>query len=189
MTGAPTDDGHVNSQTCDAESARPRTRSVLATIAGSVRDLPEAILSIAALLVMIVLGVTPWIAIPLAVPIYIGVTLLRPRLRNPTPEPVESEPPESHAEESTMPNAPSSAEAEFAARFGLTPREREILPFLAHRMTDREIAERLFKSPKTVEHQTASILGKLELDSRREVATFAARHGVTFPPIPPRLDG
>jgi non-specific serine/threonine protein kinase len=64
-----------------------------------------------------------------------------------------------------------------AERFGLTPREREILALLAGR-TSREIAELLSLSPRTVEHHVDSILGKLGARSRSEATAIAARHGL-----------
>lgn len=57
----------------------------------------------------------------------------------------------------------------------LTGREAEIFALLAHGLTNREIAERLFISPKTAEHHVSSILGKLNLRSRTEAAALAAR--------------
>jgi DNA-binding CsgD family transcriptional regulator len=68
-----------------------------------------------------------------------------------------------------------------AARFGLTRREQEVLPLLAQRLTDREIAERLSISHRTAMNHTANILGKLGLASRRDVAALVARHT----PLPP----
>lgn len=54
-------------------------------------------------------------------------------------------------------------------RHGLTGREREILDGLRRRLTDREIAEELSISPRTVSTHVASILGKMNLKSRRDV--------------------
>ena len=51
----------------------------------------------------------------------------------------------------------------------LTPREAEIAALLARRLTDREIAETLVISPRTVTTHVAAILGKLGVTSRREV--------------------
>jgi DNA-binding CsgD family transcriptional regulator len=148
------------------------------------RDLPEGVGAVCALLAMLALDVTTWLAILLAAVIYAAVTLLRPRFAPVRPEPVLLELP-NPGTESIVDPTPMAA---FAAQFGLTPRECELLPYLAHRMTDREIADRLYKSPKTVMNQTASILGKLELGTRREVAEFLSRHGLSVPPIPPKAE-
>jgi non-specific serine/threonine protein kinase len=61
------------------------------------------------------------------------------------------------------------------APLGLTPRQREILTLLCERLSDPEIAARLFISPRTVEWHVAQILGKLGVDNRREAAAAAAR--------------
>jgi non-specific serine/threonine protein kinase len=61
--------------------------------------------------------------------------------------------------------------------FDLTRREREILALLCQRLTDPEIADQLFLSPRTVEKHVGNILSKLSVGSRREAAAFAARHG------------
>jgi predicted ATPase/DNA-binding CsgD family transcriptional regulator len=61
---------------------------------------------------------------------------------------------------------------------GLTPRQHEILALLCHRLTDPEIAARLFLSPRTVEGHVTQILGKLGVANRREAAAAAARLGL-----------
>ena len=61
---------------------------------------------------------------------------------------------------------------------GLTRREREILALLCQRLTDPEIAERLFLSPRTVEKHVGNIFGKLGVASRREAAALAVRSGL-----------
>jgi predicted ATPase/DNA-binding CsgD family transcriptional regulator len=58
------------------------------------------------------------------------------------------------------------------AAFGLTPREIQIAMLLKQRLSDREIAERLFISPRTAGTHVTSILGKLGLASRREIPDF-----------------
>jgi DNA-binding NarL/FixJ family response regulator len=58
----------------------------------------------------------------------------------------------------------------------LTVREGEVLSLIANGMTNREIAERLVISPKTVEHHVSQILSKLGLRSRAEAAAFASKH-------------
>ena len=56
----------------------------------------------------------------------------------------------------------------------LTAREAEIAALVARGLTNREIADRLFLSAKTVEHHVSHILDKLSLQSRVEVAALAA---------------
>ncbi|MGH2616227.1 MAG: LuxR C-terminal-related transcriptional regulator, partial [Thermomicrobiales bacterium] len=59
----------------------------------------------------------------------------------------------------------------------LTPRERDVLALLRERYTDREIATRLFLSPRTVSNHVANILDKLGVANRREAASLAASQG------------
>jgi predicted ATPase/DNA-binding NarL/FixJ family response regulator len=60
----------------------------------------------------------------------------------------------------------------------LSEREREVLRLVAEGLTDREIAEILFLSPRTVATHVARILDKLGVESRTGAATFAIRQGV-----------
>ncbi len=60
----------------------------------------------------------------------------------------------------------------------LTRREREVLALLCQRLTDPEIADRLFLSPRTASKHVGNILGKLGASNRREVAAIAVRHGL-----------
>jgi ATP/maltotriose-dependent transcriptional regulator MalT len=56
----------------------------------------------------------------------------------------------------------------------LTQRETEIIELVAKGLSNREIADRLIISAKTVEHHVSHILDKLNLRSRAEAAAFAA---------------
>jgi DNA-binding CsgD family transcriptional regulator len=59
---------------------------------------------------------------------------------------------------------------------GLTAREIEVLRLLVEGKSDREIAEALYISPRTVMRHVSNILGKLEVESRTAAATYAVRH-------------
>jgi DNA-binding NarL/FixJ family response regulator len=73
----------------------------------------------------------------------------------------------------------SGADADDATR--LTAREREILPLVAAGQTNREIAQAVFLSDKTVKNYVSSILAKLGLDRRTQVPSFVAEHGAQGP--------
>jgi DNA-binding NarL/FixJ family response regulator len=60
----------------------------------------------------------------------------------------------------------------------LTRRESEILHYVAMGQTDREIAEQLYLSRRTVSCHVSRILAKLEVSSRRAAALAAARAGI-----------
>jgi DNA-binding CsgD family transcriptional regulator/tetratricopeptide (TPR) repeat protein len=61
-------------------------------------------------------------------------------------------------------------EATLANPANLTPRQAEVLALLAEGLTNAQLAERLFVSPRTAEHHVEAILTKLGVSSRREAA-------------------
>jgi len=60
----------------------------------------------------------------------------------------------------------------------LTLREIEVLQLLAKGYTNRQIAEQLSLSPRTVEGHRANLSGKLGLHSRVELVEYAETHGL-----------
>lgn len=59
----------------------------------------------------------------------------------------------------------------------LTEREREVLTLIAQGMLNREIADKLTISVKTVERHRENIMNKLNLHSRTELVKYAIRKG------------
>jgi two-component system response regulator NreC len=60
----------------------------------------------------------------------------------------------------------------------LTPRELEVLGYIIRGYTNRQIAETLFISTRTVEGHRASLFGKLSLKNRVELVEFAEKYGL-----------
>ncbi len=60
----------------------------------------------------------------------------------------------------------------------LTPRESEVLLLIAEGNTNRQIADLLTISVRTVESHRANLMGKLGLNSRVELVRFARKHGL-----------
>lgn len=65
-----------------------------------------------------------------------------------------------------------------AAYSALTSREQEVMRLLAEGLSSKQIAERLFISPKTVDNHRANILNKLGLHSTMELVRYAAKLGL-----------
>jgi DNA-binding CsgD family transcriptional regulator len=61
---------------------------------------------------------------------------------------------------------------------GLTARELEVLALLDGGLTNAELAAQLFIAPKTADHHVSSILGKLQVGSRREAVRAARDRGI-----------
>jgi DNA-binding NarL/FixJ family response regulator len=65
-----------------------------------------------------------------------------------------------------------------AAPFGLTARELEVLQLLVDGRADREIADALFLSPRTVHHHVANVLAKLGAANRVGAVEVARAAGL-----------
>ena len=85
-----------------------------------------------------------------------------------------------HAASATLPKETKigrrAAEAEKYG--GLTPREREVARYLSQGKSNREIAEALVLSERTVENHISNILTKLGFTSRAQVAVWAVEKGL-----------
>jgi DNA-binding CsgD family transcriptional regulator len=62
---------------------------------------------------------------------------------------------------------------------GLTPREREVLALVAAGRSNKAIAAALFVSTNTVKTHVASLLHKLRVQTRVQLAAIAAREGMS----------
>jgi DNA-binding CsgD family transcriptional regulator len=71
-----------------------------------------------------------------------------------------------------------TAPASGAARLGLTPREQDVLRALMLGLSNREIAKRLYLSPRTVEVHVSNLLGKLGASNRGQAQRAAAHLGM-----------
>jgi non-specific serine/threonine protein kinase len=80
------------------------------------------------------------------------------------------------SDQSAVPDRhPSSPDPEIAR---LTTREREVVILVARGLANRQIAERLTLTRRTVETHVHNVLGKLGLTSRSQLAVWAVEHGL-----------
>ena len=59
----------------------------------------------------------------------------------------------------------------------LTPRETDVLLYLARGKSKKEIAGTMRLSPKTIENHTTNLMKKLDIHDRVELARYAIREG------------
>ena len=59
----------------------------------------------------------------------------------------------------------------------LTPREMDVIQLLAEGLSNKQIAQRLSISPRTVNFHLDNVYSKLHVTSRTEAAVYALRHG------------
>jgi DNA-binding NarL/FixJ family response regulator len=65
-----------------------------------------------------------------------------------------------------------------AGRAGLTAREMEVLALVTTGRTNRQIAERLVISEKTVARHLSNLFTKLQVSSRSAATAYAYEHGL-----------
>jgi predicted ATPase/DNA-binding CsgD family transcriptional regulator len=80
--------------------------------------------------------------------------------------------------EDTLALGKPSTEVSDAAPAGLSPREAEVLRLLAAGRTNREIADTLFLSVRTVERHITNLYAKIGARGRADATAFALRHGL-----------
>ena len=73
---------------------------------------------------------------------------------------------------------PFEVNAASIERFGLTPRELEILGLIAEGLSNREIAERVFVSENTVKTHSAKLFAKLNAKRRTQAVQIAKEAGI-----------
>ena len=75
--------------------------------------------------------------------------------------------------------SPAKEEKISDAGYGtLSPREQEVMRLLAEGLSRKEIAKRLFISPKTVENHRTNIMNKLNLHSTMDLIRYSAKLGL-----------
>jgi two-component system response regulator NreC len=80
-----------------------------------------------------------------------------------------------------LPDVTSVPAANQMAIERLTPREVEVLRLIVTGHTNRQIADVLTLSVRTVESHRANLMDKLDLHSRVELVRYAAKHGLFEP--------
>jgi DNA-binding NarL/FixJ family response regulator len=65
---------------------------------------------------------------------------------------------------------------------GLTPREIEVLQLIAAGRSNRQMAEDLFLSIRTVERHVANIYRKIDVHNRAEATAYAIQHRLVDTP-------
>ncbi len=61
----------------------------------------------------------------------------------------------------------------------LTPREREVLQLIAEGHSTKQVARRLYISPKTVEAHRLKVMNKLDIDNVAQLTKYAIQEGLT----------
>jgi len=83
-----------------------------------------------------------------------------------------------HAGKRLIPPEVSERLTEHFPQIALTPRETEVLTWVAEGLGNKEIADRLGTASGTVKNQIQTILGKLKASDRTQAVTIAIRRGI-----------
>jgi DNA-binding NarL/FixJ family response regulator len=87
--------------------------------------------------------------------------------------------PVSHAVVENLIKTPAKETRITNADYGtLTPREQEVMRLLAEGLSTKEVASKLFISPKTVENHRSNLMNKLDLHSTIELIRYASKLGL-----------
>ena len=78
-------------------------------------------------------------------------------------------------------DAPAAGAGDAPAGDRLTARQLDVVRLLASGLTNKEIADRLGLTPKTVMHHTMAVYQRLGVRGRSEAVAWAVRSGVTTP--------
>ena len=80
--------------------------------------------------------------------------------------------------------SPTSTTTATADRDPLTPREQEVAALIAQGLSNRQVAESLVITERTVAAHVGHILDKLSFGSRTQIGVWAAqRYPVSSPPL------
>ena len=77
----------------------------------------------------------------------------------------------------------SSSTASRGRRYGLTPRELEIISAVVAGYANKEVAEHFKISEDTVKHHMSNIFDKVGVSTRLELALFAVNQSLPFKPL------
>ena len=120
-------------------------------------------------------ALTCGLRLPIAAAIEESLALARSWRPGPLHDALIAAQPEADMEVSLSAPRPTSA---LPPGINLTRREHEILLLLCQRLTDREIADLLYLSTKTVSNHVNNLRGKLGARNRREAAAIAVRQAL-----------
>ena len=109
-----------------------------------------------------------------ALGIWLGLRMTRPRETVIVKEVLVPGP----AASPTQASGPFTPDPARMARFGITPREHEILQLIANGLSTREIAERLSVSENTVKTHASRLLDKLDARRRTQAVQVAKEAGL-----------